>query len=201
LFQVRPCSARTAGIPSRSALHLLVDPAVGEGLADALELQDLHDVDRGEAAAHDDGAVDDVVVRSLVPALGEVVEPVDQRVLVDEALPDVLLGARDRERPVVPGAVRQDDGREPPFLDERFEVEVAADLRVRDEVDARATEPRVDGVVLLAAELHVPAGKPVLDLPVRAGVLLEDDGGDATTPTSRPPGAGRRPPMIATTKF
>ena len=142
--------------------------------AHGLDLEHLQDVDRREPAADDERAVRHLVVRAVVAALGEVVEPVDEGVLVDEALADVGVGPGHRQRPVAPGAVREQHGAEAPLRHQRREVDVATDLGVRHEVDARPRELVVDGLVLLAPQLHVPARQAVLDLAVGPRVLLED---------------------------
>jgi hypothetical protein len=160
-------------------LHVLVDALLGERVAHTFELEHLHDVDRREPPADDDRPVERLVAGTVVGPLGEVVEPVDEGVLVDEPLADVRVGTFDRQRPIAPRAVGEDDGREPPALGQVLEVDVTPDAGVRDEVDAGTIETGVDGLVLILAELHVPAREPVLDLAVRTGILLEDDGGDA----------------------
>ena len=79
----------------------------------------------------------DLVVRAVIPGLREVVEPVNERVLVDQAAADVRVGAVDRQRPVAPGAVRQEHGGEAPVAHQVAEVDVASDLRARQEVAPR----------------------------------------------------------------
>ena len=95
-------------------------------------------------------------------------------------LVDVGVGALERDAAVAPGAVREHDAGEAPVFDEFAEVDVAPDLRVRG-TKCTPGRPRwlPDRGVLLVAERVMPARKAVLDLPVGARVLLEDDDLDA----------------------
>ena len=64
------------------------------------------------------------------PSVGGSVKWLNQnheRVLVDEAAPDVRVGALDRERAVAPGAAGEHDRREAPVVRQLAEVDVAAD--------------------------------------------------------------------------
>src|SRR5262249_56023139 len=97
-------------------LHVLVDALLRERVPDALELEHLHDVDRGEPAADDDRTVDDLELRARVAELGEVVEPGDERVLVDETLADVCIRAIERQRTITPGLMRKPIRHDPPYL-------------------------------------------------------------------------------------
>src|SRR5690606_35315665 len=117
----------------------------------------------------------DLVARTRVAGLVLVVEPVDERVLVDEPLADEAIRALDRQRTVAPRAVREHDQVEVPGLEQLTEREVAADRGARHEVHAGALQLRVDEVVLLPAQRGVPERQAVLDLPVGTIVLLEDD--------------------------
>ena len=156
-----------------------LDPALRELADRELEGVDLRDVDRRETAPDDDGAGKHLVARARqVAALG-VVERDHEGILVDETLAEIGVGTLDRKRPIAPGAVREHDRREAPFLRELGKRDVAADLRVRDELDSGPRELLVDRRVLLLAQRLVPARKPVLDLAVGSLVLFEHDDRDA----------------------
>src|SRR5262249_30650966 len=132
-----------------------------------------------EPAADHDGAIGHVVARPGVAAFRRVVEPVDEGVLVEEAPSDVAIGTLDRKRTVAPRTVREDDRREAPAPGQVLELDGPPDARVRHVVHTGTIETRVDRLVLLLPQLHVPARQPVLDLAIGTRVLLENDGGDA----------------------
>ena len=156
-------------------LDVGLDPALGEDLDGSLERMDLRDVDRGEAAAEDDRAVVELVLRVGHVAAFGVVESDHEGVLVDEALPNVFVGSVDGNGPVAPGAVREDHRGEAPVLHQLLEVDVATDLRVRHEGRAFLLELLVDDAVFLVPQRHVPARETVFDLPVRPRVLFEHE--------------------------
>ena len=161
------------------AQHVLANAALLERRAHDLELQHLHHVDRRQPAADDDRAVRGLVARAAIVALVEVVEPVDERVLIEQPAIDEGVGSLDRQRPIAPGAEGEDHRRESPVPCQIGEVEVATDLGQRDEVDIRTVEPLIDGLVFLLPQLDVPARQAVLDLAVGARVLFEHHDDDA----------------------
>src|SRR5690606_35123139 len=167
------------GDPARvELLHVDPDAALAEEPADDLEVEDLGDVDGREPAAHDERAVGAFDPRAVVAGVFVVIEPVDERVLVEEPAADEAIDALDGQRPIAPGAVGEDDGREPELVAEGAERDVAPQLGARDEEHARVSEGRVDLGVLGLAELAVPAREPVFDLSVRLLALFEhEDGG------------------------
>ena len=102
------------------------------------------------------------------------IEPVDERVLIDQAAIDELVGAFDREGPIAPGAMREHDRAELPLLAKLVELDIAAHPGLRHEGDVRMRQAPVYLFVLILALLDVPSRQSVLDFSVRALVLLED---------------------------
>jgi hypothetical protein len=89
-------------------------------------------------------------------------------------MPYKLIDAGKRQWTVAPRAIGQDyRTRTPP--QEILEGQVSSQLRPRDKVDAGMSQLTVDFVHLLPALFLVPPGKPVLDLSIRAIVLLQHD--------------------------
>ena len=105
--------------------------------------------------------------------LVRVVEPDDERILVDQAAALVRVGALDRQRPIAPRAAREHHAREAPLIGELAEADVAADLGARNERHVRKRELAPDRLVFLLAQRDVPARQTVFDLAVRAAVLFE----------------------------
>ena len=116
---------------------------------------------------------------ALEPRLFLVVEPVDEGVLVLDALLEELVAAVDGQRPVAPRAVGEQHRAQAPLLRQVGEVDVLAELGAGQVVDAGLGQAGVDAAVLLFALVVVPAGETVFDLPVRAFVLLDHDDFDA----------------------
>ena len=104
-----------------------------------------------------------------------VVEPVDEGVLVLDAVADELVPAVHGQGPVAPRAVGEQHRAQAPLLRQVGEVDVLAELGAGQVVDARFGQACVDAAVLLLALVVVPAGQTVFDLPVRAFVLLDHD--------------------------
>ena len=162
----------------RDALHLHLhqvhlDTSSAQYRARRLEHQHLHHVDRREPAAYYDRAVARLEHRAGIAGLLRVVEPDDERILVDQTAALVGVGALDRQRPIAPGAAREHHAREAPLIGELAEGDVAADLGVRHERHVRTRELAPDRLVFLVAQRDVPARQTVFDLAVRAAVLFE----------------------------
>ena len=89
----------TGSIPSRSSLSISpVMPRCFHRLQRHLDLQHLDHVDRRKAAADHDRARSQLVARTVVACFQVMIEPVNQRVLIDQAAIDELVRALDRKR-------------------------------------------------------------------------------------------------------
>jgi len=114
-----------------------------------------------------------VEARPIVGLLGVVVEPVDERVLIDQAAIDNLVSAFDRKRAVAPCAMRQHHGAETPSLAQIVVGGVDAHPGQGDELDIWMVKTPVNLLVLVPALLHVPSRQPVLDFAEGTGVLFD----------------------------
>ena len=156
------------------AQHVFLDSARGQRRHRGFDLQNLDHVDRGQPAPDHDHARCQRKARSVVGRLEVMIEPVDERVLVDQPAIDELVGALDRERPVAPRAMRQHQAVEPPRFAQLVELDIAAHPSQRHVLDIRMVQALVDLLVLFLALLDVPAREAVFDLAVGPRVLLED---------------------------
>src|SRR5208282_3265386 len=106
------------------------------------------------------------------------VVPVNERILVDEALVDKLFRSGHSQIPVAPRAVCQDDRREAPIVEEILKAQLTAEFGRRDEGNAGLLQARVNPAVFLFALFDVPARQTVFNLAVGALILLEDGHAD-----------------------
>ena len=150
-------------------VHAGLDAAGLQRTFVVLELQHLHHVDGSQAAAHHQRFIRRFVTRPVILLFILVVVPVDERILIDQTLVDELVRAGHSQFAVAPGAIGQDHRRKSPF-EEVAKVEVASQFRGGDKENVRLLHPRVNARILLLALLHVPAGKSIFDLSVRARV-------------------------------
>src|SRR5208283_824249 len=131
--------------------------------------------DGSQPAADDDGARRELIARAIVGFLGIMVEPVNQRILVDEAFIDEPIRALDWKRTIAPCAMGEHQDVEAPVGPKILEIDVAPQPAAGDELDVRMFEALVDLLVLVFALLDVPSRQTILDFPVGAKVLLKDD--------------------------
>src|SRR5262249_29146619 len=148
-----------------------------------------------QPAANDYGTGLELVAWAAVGALRIVIEPVDERVLIDQAFVHELVGALDGKRAVPPRPVSQNDAADAPSGPQLFKLQFPTHPGEWHVSDIREVEAFVDFLVFVLALLDVPTRQSVLDFSVRTGVLLEDDNqGAALRENSRDFGPRSRSP-------
>jgi hypothetical protein len=138
-------------------IHISLNTACSKNTLIVFELQNLHDINRRKPTAYDQGFVRSLVVRPCVVPFILVVVPINEWVLVNQALIDEFFRSGYSQFSVTPRSVCQDYRRKAPVVAKILIVQVAAKPSVGKEENTRLFQTSIDTAVLLFALLQMPA--------------------------------------------